>query len=62
MIIKLAEQQGIPIVENIALARALHRDVVCGDTIPETLFEPVAAILRLALALDYQSPEEDEQH
>ncbi|EOI6457136.1 TPA: EscU/YscU/HrcU family type III secretion system export apparatus switch protein [Yersinia enterocolitica] len=62
LIIKLAEQQGIPIVENIALARVLHRDVVCGDTIPETLFEPVAAILRLALALDYQSPEEDEQH
>ncbi|QHB31020.1 EscU/YscU/HrcU family type III secretion system export apparatus switch protein [Yersinia canariae] len=59
LIIKLAEQQGIPIVENIAVARALHRDVVCGDTIPEPLFEPVAAILRLALALDYQSPDDD---
>ncbi|MDR5019618.1 EscU/YscU/HrcU family type III secretion system export apparatus switch protein [Yersinia rochesterensis] len=59
LIIKLAQQQGIPIVENIALARALHRDVVCGDTIPEPLFEPVAAILRLALSLDYQSSDED---
>ena len=60
LIIALAERQGIPIVENIALARALHRDVVCGDTIPETLFEPVAAILRLALTLDYQASDEDE--
>lgn len=60
LIIALAERQGIPIVENIALARALHRDVVCGDTIPETLFEPVAAILRLALTLDYQASDKDE--
>lgn len=56
LIIALAEEQGIPVVENIALARALHRDVACGDTIPEQFFEPVAAILRLALALDYQLP------
>ncbi|CNI25448.1 EscU/YscU/HrcU family type III secretion system export apparatus switch protein [Yersinia pekkanenii] len=54
LIVKLAEQQGIPVVENIALARALHRNVSCGDTIPEQFFEPVAVILRLALALDYQ--------
>lgn len=58
LIIKLAEQQGIPLVENIALARALHRDVACGDTIPEPFFEPVAAILRMALALDYQPSDE----
>jgi type III secretion protein U len=60
LIIKLAEQQGIPVVENIALARALHRDVVCGETIPEQFFEPVAAILRMAMALDYQPQEDDD--
>lgn len=60
LIVKLAEQQGIPVVENIMLARALHRDVDCGNTIPEPLFEPVAAILRMAMALDYQASDDDE--
>ncbi|ATM88309.1 MULTISPECIES: EscU/YscU/HrcU family type III secretion system export apparatus switch protein [Yersinia] len=59
LIIKLAEQHGIPVVENIALARVLHHGVVCGETIPEQFFEPVAAILRMALSLDYQSPPDD---
>ncbi|CNK66201.1 type III secretion protein%2C YscU/HrpY family [Yersinia frederiksenii] len=61
LMIKLAEQQGIPIVENITLARALHRDVACGDTISEPFFEPVAAILRMAMSLDYQASEVSEQ-
>ncbi|CNK61401.1 EscU/YscU/HrcU family type III secretion system export apparatus switch protein [Yersinia aleksiciae] len=60
LIITLAEQQGIPVVENIALARALHQGVACGETIPEQFFEPVAAILRMALALDYQPEQHDD--
>ncbi|CFU83174.1 EscU/YscU/HrcU family type III secretion system export apparatus switch protein [Yersinia pseudotuberculosis] len=59
LIVSLAEQSGIPVVENIALARALHRDVACGDTIPEQFFEPVAALLRMALELDYQPSSDD---
>ncbi len=59
LIIKLAEQQGVPVIENITLARALHRDVACGDTIPEPLFEPVAAILRMAMSLDYQQSDDE---
>lgn len=52
----LAQQAAIPIVENVAVARALFYDVKCGERIPEMLFEPVAALLRLVLQLDY-SPE-----
>ncbi len=60
LIIKLAEQQGTPVVENIALARALHHGVACGENIPEQFFEPVAALLRMALALEYQPQQEDD--
>ncbi|MBV7931379.1 EscU/YscU/HrcU family type III secretion system export apparatus switch protein, partial [Yersinia pestis] len=59
MIVSLPEQSGIPLVENIALARALHRDEPSGDPIPEQFFEPVAALLRMALVLDYQPSSDD---
>lgn len=52
-IVSLAEQNSIPVVENMNLARALYADVARGDKIPETLFEPVAALLRLVLQIDY---------
>ncbi|WP_342222053.1 EscU/YscU/HrcU family type III secretion system export apparatus switch protein [Candidatus Fukatsuia endosymbiont of Tuberolachnus salignus] len=59
-IIRLAEQMEVPVVENVSLARALHSDVNCGDVIPEHLFEPVSALLRMVLQLDYQAEEEEE--
>jgi type III secretion protein U len=40
-----AETLGVPIFANPPLARALHK-VPIDNTIPEELFEPVAAILR----------------
>ncbi len=40
-----AETQGVPIFANPPLARALHK-VPIDNTVPEELFEPVAAILR----------------
>ncbi|ECG8588909.1 EscU/YscU/HrcU family type III secretion system export apparatus switch protein [Salmonella enterica subsp. salamae] len=52
-IVTLAERNFIPVVENVDLARALFYDVNRGDKIPETLFEPVAALLRIVMKIDY---------
>ncbi len=46
-IVALAEEQGIPVVENVPLARALIATTRPGDYIPETLFAAVAQVLRL---------------
>lgn len=54
-IVKLAEKAGIPMVENIPLARALFQQVERGQIIPESLFEPVAELLRLVMDLRYDS-------
>ncbi|WP_064609280.1 type III secretion system export apparatus subunit SctU [Photobacterium sp. J15] len=43
---KLAEQEGIPVLENIPLARALHAEVDLYDAIPAHLFEPVAEVIK----------------
>ena len=40
-----AQAHGIPIVENIPLARLLHRKVKVGGTIPKETFKAVAAVL-----------------
>ncbi|WP_323116145.1 EscU/YscU/HrcU family type III secretion system export apparatus switch protein, partial [Klebsiella variicola] len=50
-----ATRQSVPVVENIALARQLFFSVNTGDVIPESLFEPVAALLRMVLELDYDA-------
>ncbi|SUG88659.1 secretion system apparatus protein SsaU [Salmonella enterica subsp. enterica] len=42
-----------PVVENVELARSLFFEVERGDKIPETLFEPVAALLRMVMKIDY---------
>ncbi|HXT70735.1 MAG TPA: EscU/YscU/HrcU family type III secretion system export apparatus switch protein [Vicinamibacterales bacterium] len=40
-----ARKAGVPIVENVALARALHKDTEVGDSIPANLFAAVAEVL-----------------
>lgn len=52
-IVMLAQQVAVPVVENIPLARTLFHDVACGETIPDSLFEPVAALLRMVMDIDY---------
>lgn len=52
-LVSLAEKAGVPIVENIPLARALFKQVETGSAIPERLFEPVAELLRLVMAVSY---------
>ncbi|QDO84224.1 EscU/YscU/HrcU family type III secretion system export apparatus switch protein [Shewanella psychropiezotolerans] len=52
-IVALAEKAGVPIVENIPLARAIYGQVEAGEPIPESLFEPVAELLRVVMAIPY---------
>ncbi|MFL5261384.1 MAG: EscU/YscU/HrcU family type III secretion system export apparatus switch protein [Anaeromyxobacteraceae bacterium] len=40
-----ARRAGVPIVEDVALARALYRLADVGDAIPEELYDAVAAVL-----------------
>ena len=41
----LARENGIPIVENIALARLLYRRVKIGRSVPAETYKAIAAIL-----------------
>jgi type III secretion protein U len=41
----VAEQSGVPIVQNIPLARALHSGTEINDVVPEKLFGAVAEVL-----------------
>lgn len=52
-ILELASQYGIPVIENIPLARALKKNIKPGEYITEDFFEPIAEILRLVMNLDY---------
>jgi len=40
-----ARLAGVPIVREVALARALHRQVEVGEEIPEALYDAAAAVL-----------------
>jgi flagellar biosynthetic protein FlhB len=42
---EIARKNGVPIIENKALARALHESVEVGETIPSALFGAVAEVL-----------------
>ncbi len=44
-ILRAAHEYGVPVVQNVPLARAL-RELAVGDQIPEALYEAVAEILR----------------
>ncbi|MFP7674950.1 type III secretion system export apparatus subunit SctU [Marivita sp. S0852] len=41
----VAEQSGVPVFRNIALARGLYADTVPGDYVPDEVFSVVAEIL-----------------
>jgi type III secretion protein U len=49
--IEVAREAGVPVVENVPLARALHDRIDVGDFIPGDLLEPVAEILRWVATL-----------
>ncbi len=48
LIKRTAEESGIPILQNIDLARGLHRDVELDEYISSEFFEAVAEVLRWA--------------
>jgi type III secretion protein U len=51
LIRETAEQEGIPVMQNIALARRLYADVELDDFVPPELFEAVAQVLLWARAV-----------
>jgi flagellar biosynthetic protein FlhB len=46
-----AEKEGVPMVKDIPLARALHAACELGDEIPVDLYSPVARVLTFVMAL-----------
>ena len=40
-----AEEEGVPIMQNIPLARALNSRVEIEDTVPSDMFEAVAEVI-----------------
>ena len=49
--VEVARQEGIPIMENVPLARALYRDGTENAYIPKDLIGPVAEVLRWVQSL-----------
>jgi type III secretion protein U len=54
-----ARDAGVPIVRNVALARALDREVEIDEAIPESLFDAVAEVLVWAQQLREQQQTAD---
>ena len=55
-----AVAEGIPIMENIPLARALYAKVKVDEFIPVELVEPVAEVLKMVKALEDARKEDEE--
>ncbi len=52
----IASEHGVPIMEQPALARALHRHAEVGDEVPVTLYNAVAQVLAYVYQLKHLSP------
>jgi flagellar biosynthesis protein FlhB len=48
---EIAKEHGIPIVENVPLARALYKTVKVGEGVPHSLYKAVASILAFVYKL-----------
>lgn len=51
-IIEIARAEGIPVMENVPLARALHEQSQVDQYIPSDLIEAVAEVLRWVAQLE----------
>ena len=49
--IAIAKEEGIPIMQNVPLARTLHAEAPVDQYIPSSLIEPVAEVLRWVQSL-----------
>ena len=54
-IVKVAEEHGVSVVENVPLARALYASTKLEREIPPELYGPVAEVLVYVLKLDQQT-------
>jgi flagellar biosynthetic protein FlhB len=52
----IARENGVPIIENPPLARALHAGAEVGDTIPAALFGAVAEVLAYLIRIKQLMP------
>lgn len=57
--IRIAEEAGIPMVEEVHVARRLYARTEVGDCIPPELFEPVAEILSLVNEMRDAAPPDE---
>lgn len=48
LIIRIAEEENIPVMRQVTLARTLQADTEIGDYIPSELIQPVAEVLKWA--------------
>ncbi|OZG74349.1 EscU/YscU/HrcU family type III secretion system export apparatus switch protein [Hahella sp. CCB-MM4] len=51
---KIAAREGVPILENVPLARALYAEAELDNYIPSDLIEPVAEVLKWVASLESQ--------
>jgi flagellar biosynthesis protein FlhB len=51
---KVAAEAGIPMVENVPLARALYKSVKMGQYVPRTLYQAVAEVLAYVYRLKHR--------
>jgi flagellar biosynthetic protein FlhB len=51
---KLAREAGVPLVENVPLARGLYKSVQVGDEIPVELYQAVAEVLAYVYSLKHK--------
>ncbi len=54
---RIAAENGVPLVENRPLARALYADVDIGDAIPEKYYQAIAAVLAHVYGADDEARE-----
>lgn len=52
---EVAKKNGIPMVENVPLARALHKSVKVGGSVPRSLYQAVAEVLAFVYRLKGRS-------
>jgi type III secretion protein U len=50
--VRIAESEGVPMVEHIPVARTLYAKSAVGDYIPSSLIDPIAEILQMVASLD----------
>ncbi len=59
LIRRIAEEEGIPIMQQVPLARALFADTDSGDYVPADLIQPVAEVLRWAEQVNQHNGNKD---